>query len=50
MESNEIKIIFSQRGEDPEDLNSTYLLDFNKYRFIRKRRDIKYKCLNNKMY
>jgi len=44
MENNEIKIIRSERGED------LVLLDNNKYRFIRKRKDtrLKWKCSNNK--
>lgn len=44
MENNEIKIIQSERGE------ALVLLDSNKYRFIRKRKDtrMKWKCSNNK--
>jgi len=44
MENNEIKIIRSERGKD------LVLLDGNKYRFIRKRKDtrLKWKCSNHK--
>lgn len=43
MENNEIKMIKSERGED------LILLDNNKFRFIRKRKDtrMKWKCSNN---
>jgi hypothetical protein len=44
MENNEIKILRSEQGED------LVLLDNNKYRFIRKRKDtrLKWRCSNNK--